>query len=330
MSASGIRAETLRGCLQDVLGAPVQVIASALLAGGASKETWSVDVLVPAGQWPLLVRREGGGAMYSDTLSLEEEYEVLRATYEAGVRVPRVYGFISDLDGRQALVMERLPGESIGRKIVMDPQIESARSALPAQMAEQLAKIHEVHVQKLLFLPGSADSGAQYMIESLRRDLNAIEEPHPVIELGLLWLQEHLPPSRGAVLVHGDFRVGNLLVTEQGLVGVLDWEFAHLGDPVEDLGWPLVRAWRFGNDICRLGGIGDLDPFLERYNELTDRHVTVEEVSYWEVLGNVRWSIGCLAQARRHLSGMERSVELAILGRLASEVEYELLHLIQR
>jgi aminoglycoside phosphotransferase (APT) family kinase protein len=120
------------------------------------------------------------------------------------------------------------------------------------------------------------------------------------------------------------------MVDEEGLVGILDWEFAHLGDPAEDLAWPLVRAWRFGVDHLRLGGIGEVEPYLEHYNALTGRRITFEELFYWEVAGNVRWAIGSLNQAKRHLSGQERSVELAVIGRLASEVEYELLSLLER
>ena len=132
------------------------------------------------------------------------------------------------------------------------------------------------------------------------------------------------------MLNHGDFRVGNLILDGGGLIGVIDWEFAHLGDPAEDLAWPLVRAWRFGVDHLRLGGVGEVEPYLERYNALADREVSLEDLFYWEVAGNVRWAIGALNQARRHLSGQERSVELAILGRLAAEVEYEILSLLER
>ena len=110
---------------------------------------------------------------------------------------------------------------------------------------------------------------------------------------------------------------------------MLDWEFAHVGDPAEDVAWPLVRAWRFGADDRRLGGVGEVEPYLERYNELTGRDIPLEELDVWEVLGNVKWAIGGLTQSRRHLRGEERSVELAILGRLSAETEWELLRLLE-
>jgi len=161
-------------------------------------------------------------------------------------------------------------------------------------------------------------------------ELDEVDEPHPAIELGLWWLRENRPPARQPVVCHGDFRIGNVVVDEHGLVGLLDWEFAHLDDPVRDLSFGLVRAWRFGMDSRRLGGIGDVEPYLERYNELTGLEVRPEELDYWELAGNVAWAIGCLTQAQRHLSGLDRSVELAILGRLGSEVEYEICHLLER
>jgi aminoglycoside phosphotransferase (APT) family kinase protein len=132
------------------------------------------------------------------------------------------------------------------------------------------------------------------------------------------------------VVDHGDFRVGNFVVSERGLEYVLDWEFAHVGDPVEDVAWPLVRSWRFGAVDLRLGGVAQVEPYLARYNALTGRDVSLEELRYWELVGNVKWAIGSVMQSRRHLSGQQRSVELAVLGRLAAEVEYELLDLLER
>jgi aminoglycoside phosphotransferase (APT) family kinase protein len=248
---------------------------------------------------------------------------VLRAAHEAGVKVPRPYGYIAELEGREAFVMERLEGETIGRRIVRKDELAGARRALPAQMAEELAKIHAVPPARLPFL-------GETPVEGMVDELDEVGEPHPAIELGLWWLRENRPPARTAVVAHGDYRVGNLVVGEHGLVGVLDWEFAHLDDPVRDLAFSLVRAWRFGVPEKRLGGIGDVEPYLARYNDLTGFDVRPEELDYWELAGNVAWAIGCLTQAQRHLTGQDRSVELSILGRLGVEVEYEICRLLER
>jgi aminoglycoside phosphotransferase (APT) family kinase protein len=297
--------------LAEKLGRPVESMH--LLAGGASKEAWSVD----AGGEPLLVRRANVGVIHRDTLSLEHEFEVLRAAEAAGVKVPAPVAYLGELGGREAFAMERIEGETIGRRIVRDPP-----AGLAEEMADQLERIHSI--EPMDFLP-RGDVIARFYDE-----LDSVGEPHPAIEYGLAWVRERLDNSREPTFCHGDFRVGNLAVDRNGLVAVLDWEFAHVGDPVEDVGWPIVRAWRFGADERRLGGVGEVEPYLARYNERTGRDVSLEELYVWEVLGNVKWAIGCLTQSRRHLNGQDRSVEYAVLGRLAAEMEYELLHLIER
>jgi aminoglycoside phosphotransferase (APT) family kinase protein len=288
------------------------------LAGGASKEAWALDLRRGSDTEPLLVRRAGGGVIHTDTLTLEQEFRVLEAAHAAGVAVPRPVAYLGELDGREAFAVERVEGETIGRRIVRDPP-----PGLPLQMAEQLARIHSIPAASLPFLPRGD------VLARFREELDTVDEPHPAIELGLHWLKERLPGDRPPTFCHGDFRVGNLVVGPAGLTHVLDWEFAHVGDPVEDVAWPLVRAWRFGAPDRRLGGVGDVEPYLERYNELTGRNVPLEELDAWEVLGNVKWAVGTLRQARRHLRGEERNVEFAVLGRMTAEIEWELLRLLE-
>jgi aminoglycoside phosphotransferase (APT) family kinase protein len=305
--------------LSELLGHEVEISEPVLLAGGASKEAWAVD----AGGERLLVRRAAVTVMHHHTLTLAQEYAVIEAAYDAGVKVPRPYGYIADLAGREAFAMERLEGETIGRRIVQKDELARARERLPVQLAEELAKVHAIPAERLPFLPESR-------LEGLIEELDEVDEPHPAIELGLRWLRENRPPARPVVVNHGDYRIGNVVVGPEGLVGVLDWEFAHLDDPVRDLAFGMVRAWRFGVAEKRLGGIGEIEPFVERYNELTGLDVRAEELDYWELAGNVAWAIGTLTQAQRHLSGRDRSVELATLGRLSAEVEYEICNLLER
>jgi aminoglycoside phosphotransferase (APT) family kinase protein len=311
--------EALQPALSQALGREVEISEPVLLAGGASKEAWSVD----AGEERLLVRRAAGSVIHRHTLSLEDEFAVLQAAYEAGVKAPRPYAYIPDLAGREAFVMERLEGDTIGRRIVQKDELARARAALPVQMAEELAKIHAIPAARVSFLP---EANLDRMVE----ELDEVGEPHPAIELGLWWLRENRPPRRDPVVVHGDYRIGNLVVGEEGLVGVLDWEFAHLDDPARDLAFALVRAWRFGVPEKRLGGVGPVEPYLGRYNELTGFDVQPYELDYWELAGNVGWAIGCLTQMQRHLTGRDRSVEFATLGRLGAEVEYEICNLLEK
>ena len=306
--------ETVAAALSEALGADVTGMTQ--LAGGASKEVWAVTT---ADGRELIVRRAGGGVIHLDTLSLRQEFDVLIAARNAGIRVPDPIAYLGELDGREAFVMERVYGESIGRRIVKAPPPH-----LGLELADELAKIHAIPSAALSFLP------EQNLWQRLYNELDSVDEPHPAIELGIAWCRERLPLDRPKVVGHGDFRIGNVVVDDNGIVAILDWEFAHLSDPAEDLAWPMIRAWRFGNDDLRLGGIGAAEPFLERYAELTGTVVPVDELLAWEVVGNCKWAIGALTQARRHLRGEERSVELAILGRLAAEMEYELLDLIEK
>ena len=311
--------EAFQRGLSELLGREVDVSEPVLLAGGASKEAWAVD----AGGERLIVRRAAATVMHHHTLTLAHEYAVIEAAYEAGVMAPKPYGYLPDLAGREAFAMARLEGETIGRRIVRKDELAVARERLPVQLAEELAKIHAIPAERLPFLPAAS-------IQRMVAELDEVGEPHPAIELGLCWLRENRPPERPAVVNHGDYRIGNVVVDQEGLVGVLDWEFTHLDDPVRDLGFGLVRAWRFGVPEKRFGGVGDVEPFIERYNELSGLDVRPEELDYWELAGNVAWAIGCLTQAQRHLSGRDRSVELATLGRLGAEVEYEICNLLEQ
>jgi aminoglycoside phosphotransferase (APT) family kinase protein len=321
--------DQLEAGLSGVLNAPARVLSAVLLAGGASKEAWAVDVATADGILELLVRRATGGATYAHMLSLEDEHRVLQVVFEAGVKTPRPYGYIADLAGHDAFAMERVLGETIGRRIVRRPEFASARDTLPRQMAEQLARIHSIPVQAVDFVPGPHSSPvASGYLDSLEEQLDSLPEAHPAIELGLRWLRDSPPPEHDIVLTHADFRLGNFVVDAQGIVAVLDWEYAHRGQPAEDLGWALVRSWRFGVDDRRVAGTGDVEPYLDRYNELTGLEIGCEELAWWELAGNVRWAIGAGRQGLRHLSGQERNVELAMLGRKAGEIEYEILNLL--
>jgi aminoglycoside phosphotransferase (APT) family kinase protein len=245
------------------------------------------------------------------------ETALLRAASEAGVPVP---GIVAEDD--EYLVVERIEGETIPRKILRDDEYASARPKLAAHCAEALAGIHSIPVDSVPGLNTETDPLATW-----RAMLDGFGQPHPTFELALRWLDERRPPPTGATVVHGDFRNGNLIVGPDGLRAVLDWELAHVGDPMEDLGWLCVKAWRFGVDRP-VGGFGEYADLFAAYEDASGRAVDPDVVRWWEVLGTLKWGIMCIAQAFTHLSGTVRSVELATIGRRVCENEWDLLELI--
>jgi aminoglycoside phosphotransferase (APT) family kinase protein len=219
------------------------------------------------------------------------------------------------------MVVERIGGETIARRILRDDELAPARIVLAAQCGAVLARIHRIDPAAVPRL-GDADQVVQH-----RATLDAAGEPHPAFELGLEWLERNRPPRARIGVVHGDFRNGNLVVGPDGLRAVLDWELAHVGDPLEDLGWLCVRAWRFGA-APRVGGFGTVDELVDAYEATAGTSVDRAALAWWEVLGTLKWGVICLVQAATHLSGVVRSVELAAIGRRVCEAEHDLLLLL--
>jgi aminoglycoside phosphotransferase (APT) family kinase protein len=218
--------------------------------------------------------------------------------------------------------MDHIHGETIPRRILRDDAFVAARPKLAAQCGRVLAAIHRVPVAGVPGLPPAADP-----LDQWRDTLDLLAQPHPAFELGLRWLAANRPTPRPPTLVHGDFRNGNLIVGPDGLRAVLDWELAHAGDPLEDLGWLCVRAWRFGVDR-RVGGFGDVEDLVAAYEAESATTIDLDALRWWETLGTLRWGVMCIMQASVHLTGAVRSVELAAIGRRVCENEWDLLNLL--
>ncbi|MGH7749094.1 MAG: phosphotransferase family protein, partial [Candidatus Dormibacteria bacterium] len=254
------------------------------------------------------------------------EARCLEAAAAAGVPVPRVLAASDDPAtlGASFLVMERIDGETIPRRILRDPGYAPARERLAAECATALAGIHSVD-------PGAlAGLEEEDPLERWRRTLDELGSPHPAFELAFRRLEAGRPAQRRRCLVHGDFRMGNLIVGPEGLRAVLDWELAHIGDPLADLGWFCVRAWRFGNDRLPAGGVGSYDAFVTAYEAAGGVEVDRSALLWWETMGTLTWGILCGVQAARHTSGAVRSVELAAIGRRVCENEWDVLACLER
>jgi aminoglycoside phosphotransferase (APT) family kinase protein len=327
-------ATRLAAALERELDGPVVVDGFRRLSGGASRETWTFEARDGDGiaHW-LVLRRDPAG--YPGRVGQSErstEYALLQAAAAGGVPVPAVRLLLEPGDELGAgFVMDRVDGETIPRKILRDDEYAAARLRLAPQCGDIAARIHAVDPASLPPLP-VLDVGAQ--LDQQRALLDGFDEPHPAFELALQWLDAHVAAAAHDVgdathLVHGDFRNGNLIVGPDGIRAVLDWELAHLGDPVEDLGWLCVKSWRFGVTNRVVGGFGDIDDLLAAYEARSGRAIAPDHLRFWVVLGTVRWGIICIAQAFTHLNGVVRSVELATLGRRVAEMEWDVLALLE-
>jgi len=309
-----------------VFGAEVHLEQIKRLSGGASQETWSLS---GSGHHAILRRAPGGtsAARTSAAIGLPTEAALIEASGQNDVPVPEVLHVLQPSDQLgDGFLMQYIPGETIARPILRDDKYEPARKALSAQCGAALARIHALPIDTLPDLP-SIDGPAQ--IKQYEEIYRSFDTPRPVFELALSWLKTNAPTTRQLVLVHGDFRLGNLMVDEHGLAAVLDWELAHLGDPREDLAWICVNSWRFGQSHNRVGGFGRLEDMLAAYAEAGGQAFTSQEIDWWEMLGTLKWGVMCMIMYEAFRSGADPSVERAAIGRRVSETEIDLINLLE-
>lgn len=287
------------------------------LSGGASRETWAFR----AGGRDLILRRDPPGRP-GPPGSMRLEADTMRACRRAGLAVPDV---LADDDGTllgtAGLVMTRVPGETLARRILRDDEFATARPALAGQLGRFLAGLHSIDPSQV---PGAVevDSLEQYWSRYL-----ALEDSSPTFERVRRWLDDNRPEPTGCVVLHGDLRLGNIIVDSHGLAAAIDWELVHLGDPLEDLAWLCVKAWRFGAPLP-VGGVGSFDELFGAYEQCSGRPVDRAAFHWWLVMNTLKWGIGCMGQAAVHLSGAVRSVELAAIGRRVAEQEWDLVELL--
>jgi aminoglycoside phosphotransferase (APT) family kinase protein len=294
------------------------------LTGGAASSTWCLDIHGDNRQQALILRTSQGADGIAAGLDKATEARVQTAAYEAGIPVAEILFTLAPEDELgEGFVMERLEGESIPQKILRKPEFEPARGLMTRQCADILARIHRVDPAPLSDLPELSIVDQIELYDNVYRDSGAVL---PVFELALRWLRQHNRFAPVSGLVHGDFRNGNFLVDPQsGINAVLDWELAHLGDPMEDLGWLCVNSWRFGNRDLPVGGFGHREELYAAYGAATGTEVDPEHVAFWELFGVLKWGVICLYMTGSHLSGEARSIERAAIGRRVSETEIDLL-----
>jgi aminoglycoside phosphotransferase (APT) family kinase protein len=312
--------------IEQLLGTPVQVRP---LGHGSCQENFRVDV--DSGD-PLVLRSDARSSL-PGSISRVAEYGVIAAAVEEGVKTPRARWLSDGLvrEGAGAYFLDWVDGEAVGARVVRSAGLAGARELLPEQLAESLAAVHRVTPARYpdLQLGGGGRDPAVYALGFLRKMLDGLPQPRPALEWAWTWCRDNPPARAATTLVHGDFRTGNFLVDSDGLAAVLDWEFAHWGDPMDDLGWLCVRDWRFGALALPAGGICTRSRFYGAYAAAASAAVDPARVHFWEIVGNLRWGAAAIFQGERVLSGRATDLELLAIPRRAIEMEYEALRLIE-
>ncbi|MBM3661552.1 MAG: phosphotransferase family protein [Actinobacteria bacterium] len=317
--------------IEAALGGNASVRNAVRLSAGASRQTWRIEVESDGSHRILICQRERPGGARAGT-GLSGEAALLEAMGDAGVPVASVVAADRRNEGVEDplgswIVLDCVDGETIPRRILDAHPDESRRSDLLGQLAASLAIIHSVDVDPRYGLE-SMDQLGFY-----RSVLDALGDPRPTFELAFRWLATNRPADSERDIegrrriVHGDFRLGNVIVADGRLEAVLDWELAHVGDPVEDLAWCSLRAWRFSSPLS-VAGLGTVEQFTDAYCAAGGEPVDALRFRWWQVLGTLKWGIMCIVQASAHHSGASRSVELAAIGRRVAETEEDLLDLI--
>ncbi|MEM6900184.1 MAG: phosphotransferase family protein [Pseudomonadota bacterium] len=301
------------------------------LSGGASQETWAFQLIGDNGKRSRrILRRAPNGlseARSGNAMTLATEAGLIRSAKAAGVPAPSVIHICSEEDGvGEAFIMDFIKGETIAPKILKSETLAEVRVALAAQCGKALARIHQLDMSTL---PPLETSSAVDQLDRYEELYRGYDIPRPTFDLAFQMLRETAPSPLEPVLVHGDFRLGNLMVNEDGLAGVLDWELAHLGDPREDIGWICVNSWRFGRTENRVGGFGRLEQLLKAYSDAGGQHFNPADIDWWEMLGSLKWGIMCMTMYDIYRTGADPSVERAAIGRRVSETEIDLIALME-
>jgi aminoglycoside phosphotransferase (APT) family kinase protein len=301
------------------------------LKGGGIQENWTVDALVNGSPRAFVLRKDAP-AKIDASHSRHDEFAIIKSAFAAGVTVPEPIAFCDDpaVLGGPFAVMAKVSGVGLGPKVVKTIS-DSERPALTRQLARELSRIHSVTpatASVTLACLGNPPVDFAIAEIALMRDwLDRLGLSRPGLEWALRWCELHIPKPWETTLIHRDFRTGNYMVDQGQLTAVLDWEFACWGDPLFDIGWFMAECWRFSRPDLDAGGIGMRSDFYEAYEAESGRTINDRAVRAYEVLSHCRWAIIALQQGERYSSGREPSLEHALTGKMAEELELMALRL---
>ncbi len=302
------------------------------LSGGASQETYRLTIVDENGAEHLLaMRRAPGGVANTHTSyypGLAAEALLMQSARAVGVPEPEVHYVLQQADGLgEGFVMSWLEGEALGARIVRSPELADIRPRLAFECGQILARIHAIDLDATGLNTRLKTLTPEAYVHDTWDRYKGFHTPQPMIDYTARWLLEHLPGDVAMTLVHNDFRNGNLMIAPEGVVAVLDWEVAHVGDPMRDLGWICTNSWRFGSTLP-VGGFGSYDDLFAGYESISGQAVDRDRVKFWEVFGSFWWAIGCLSMAEHYRTGPDNTVERPAIGRRTSECQVDCVNLL--
>ncbi len=308
-----------------------QLISAERLSGGASQETYRLTIETGHGEQKLAMRRAPGGVVseLKTGPTLAVEAQLMQTAKRVGVPEPEIVHVLQPEDELgEGFIMEWLDGETLGARIVRSPELDEVRPQLARECGEILARIHAIDLETSGLAQVLEVITPEELVDQTWERYKLFETPQPMIDFTGRWLMENLPEKVPLRLVHNDFRNGNVMVSPSGVNAVLDWEIAHIGDPMRDLGWICTNSWRFGRSDLPVGGFGQYEDLFAGYESVAGREVNRNHVKFWEVYGSFWWAVGCLGMAEHYRTGPDQTVERPAIGRRTSECQVDCVNLL--
>lgn len=310
-------AAALAGYLSRQLDRPVTVESITRLAGGTSHETWAFEVSSPGQAQeplpPLVLRRDFEDGRLLHTGDRRSEFELLGALHDLGLPVPRPRWCETAESPLRSpfLITDRVAGTDV-RKFLARTGPTVDRHALGAELAGVQARIHAVdwraHVPRLA--AGAGQPGGWTEIDRWAAPLDSDDrDAEPLVAAAIDHLRADPPPVRRLALLHGDFKANNLIIGPDGFAAALDWEMAHVGDPLEDLAWTML--WTTGSDL--VGGLLTPDEYLAAYEACAGSVVDRAALDSWRLFALVK--LASIFQAGVPAEAGPASPTLAMTGR---------------
>jgi aminoglycoside phosphotransferase (APT) family kinase protein len=327
-----VNAANLDRALARHLGAVGAVRHLQKVTGGATKSTWIFELEHDSRTQKLVMQitnaSETEDPFASTKLSAGDDARLLRAAHQQGVCAPEVLAVFDEADGLGPGHLTRwVAGETLAPKILREDKYALARQVLPEHCAKALAYIHRIPLTQTSFLK-TMDARGQWRKYRTIVDQHAVQMP--ALEWALSWVEAHLPAPVPLTVVHGDFRLGNLIVNEAGLACVIDWELAVHGDPMQDLAWLCLKTWRFGG-TKPVAGMGARQAFYDAYSQASGHQVDLGRLKFWEAFGHLKWAIMCLSMGlgKPGVDHQAVSLEHSLIGRRVEEPLWDLLQMIE-